>query len=273
MIAPTPDDEVAMDATRAPLMDHLIELRKRLIWSIITFIACFLISFIFAKPIYGFLTQPLAAALQGVDVRGFLAGAAATKNEGALGAVLALTGDFLGLAIVSSLARLFVYGLSIAGLPASRGRAGIVAVHAMAAAHETIAARASAGCSGIMVVIDDQSVRIGSVGALVALIFRAGQIIHRTVPHLDLNPQMNVVSRSLGPGENPAVDISGPWPVVHGDLVLLCSRKIHEVLAERDLLTLANRDSETVIVRGILTTAASRGEFAELFAMAIRVVA
>jgi sec-independent protein translocase protein TatC len=65
MIAPTPDDEVAMDATRAPLMDHLIELRKRLIWSIITFIACFLISFVFAKPIYGFLTQPLAAALQG----------------------------------------------------------------------------------------------------------------------------------------------------------------------------------------------------------------
>ena len=35
----------------------------------------------------------------------------------ALGATLALTGDFLGLAIVSSLARLFVYGLSIAALP------------------------------------------------------------------------------------------------------------------------------------------------------------
>lgn len=42
-----------------------------------------------------------------------------------IGAVLALTGDFLGLAIVSSLARLFVYGLSIAALPVSRGRAGI----------------------------------------------------------------------------------------------------------------------------------------------------
>ena len=42
-----------------------------------------------------------------------------------LGAVLALTGDFLGLAIVSSLARLFVYGLSIAALPPSRGRAGL----------------------------------------------------------------------------------------------------------------------------------------------------
>lgn len=42
-----------------------------------------------------------------------------------LGAILALTGDFLGLAIVSSLARLFVYGLSIAALPMARSKAGI----------------------------------------------------------------------------------------------------------------------------------------------------
>lgn len=42
-----------------------------------------------------------------------------------IGAVLALTGDFLGLAIVSSLARLFVYGLSIAALPRARGLAGL----------------------------------------------------------------------------------------------------------------------------------------------------
>ena len=45
----------------------------------------------------------------------------------ALGAALALTGDFLGLAIVSSLARLFVYGLSIAALPAARRHAGLPA--------------------------------------------------------------------------------------------------------------------------------------------------
>lgn len=42
-----------------------------------------------------------------------------------LGALLALTGDFLGLAIVSSLARLFVYGLSIAALPEARRLAGL----------------------------------------------------------------------------------------------------------------------------------------------------
>lgn len=42
-----------------------------------------------------------------------------------LGALLALTGSFVWLAIVSSLARLFVYGLSIAALPKARGRAGL----------------------------------------------------------------------------------------------------------------------------------------------------
>ena len=43
---------------------------------------------------------------------------------GLLAAVLALTGSFVWLAIVSTLARLFVYGVSIAALPAARRGAG-----------------------------------------------------------------------------------------------------------------------------------------------------
>ncbi|HEX3429251.1 MAG TPA: twin-arginine translocase subunit TatC [Rhizomicrobium sp.] len=65
MTAPTPADEEAIEATKAPLLDHLIELRKRLVISIIAFVACFLICFAFAKYIYGFLTAPLAHALAG----------------------------------------------------------------------------------------------------------------------------------------------------------------------------------------------------------------
>lgn len=61
----TADDEAEIEASKAPLMEHLIELRKRLIWSIVTFIICFLICFAFAKPIYAFLTEPLAHALAG----------------------------------------------------------------------------------------------------------------------------------------------------------------------------------------------------------------
>ncbi|MGZ5934421.1 MAG: twin-arginine translocase subunit TatC, partial [Rhizomicrobium sp.] len=45
MNKPSEDDEAAIDATKAPLMDHLIELRSRLIWSILAFVVCFLICF------------------------------------------------------------------------------------------------------------------------------------------------------------------------------------------------------------------------------------
>ncbi len=73
MNKPTDDDEAAIEATKAPLMDHLIELRRRLIWSIITFILCFLVCFYFAKPIYGFLTHPLYEALKGEPSRHMIA--------------------------------------------------------------------------------------------------------------------------------------------------------------------------------------------------------
>jgi sec-independent protein translocase protein TatC len=69
----TAEDEAAIDATKAPLMDHLIELRKRLIWSLVAFVICFLVCFYFAKPIYGFLTEPLAAALKSEPSRHMIA--------------------------------------------------------------------------------------------------------------------------------------------------------------------------------------------------------
>lgn len=65
MNKPTDADEAAIEATKAPLLEHLIELRKRLIISILSFVVCFIICFYFASPIYSFLTRPLAAALKG----------------------------------------------------------------------------------------------------------------------------------------------------------------------------------------------------------------
>ena len=59
------DDDAEIEATKAPLLDHLIELRKRLIYSTIAFVLAFILCFAFAEQIYGFLTQPLAHALAG----------------------------------------------------------------------------------------------------------------------------------------------------------------------------------------------------------------
>ena len=51
-----PEDEV--EASRAPLMDHLIELRTRLIRAMIAVFIAFVACFVFAKPIYNFLLIP-----------------------------------------------------------------------------------------------------------------------------------------------------------------------------------------------------------------------
>ena len=69
MIKPTPEEEEALEKTKAPLLEHLIELRGRLIKSVIAFFVCFLICYFFAKPIYAFLVQPLADALAGQQNR------------------------------------------------------------------------------------------------------------------------------------------------------------------------------------------------------------
>ena len=47
-----------IDATKAPLMDHLIELRMRLVRAIYAFMAAFLVCFYFSRTIYNVLTEP-----------------------------------------------------------------------------------------------------------------------------------------------------------------------------------------------------------------------
>ena len=57
-----PADE--LEDTRAPLLDHLIELRKRLIYCIVALVVTFFICFYFSEAIFAFLLQPLKEAGQ-----------------------------------------------------------------------------------------------------------------------------------------------------------------------------------------------------------------
>jgi sec-independent protein translocase protein TatC len=52
------DDEKEIEATKAPLIEHLIELRSRLIKALLAFAVAFAFSFYFAKDIYNILVQP-----------------------------------------------------------------------------------------------------------------------------------------------------------------------------------------------------------------------
>jgi sec-independent protein translocase protein TatC len=54
-----------IDDTKAPLLDHLIELRRRLLWCVVAIAAAFFVCLYFAKPIFAVLVQPLVAAGQG----------------------------------------------------------------------------------------------------------------------------------------------------------------------------------------------------------------
>jgi len=57
------DDDAHIEASRAPLLDHLIELRRRLMWSLAGFVVAFVGCYFFAEQIYAFLTEPLAHQL------------------------------------------------------------------------------------------------------------------------------------------------------------------------------------------------------------------
>jgi sec-independent protein translocase protein TatC len=77
MLPPEPPlspDEAAIEATRAPLMDHLAELRTRMIWSIAAIFVGFGVCFAFAPWIYQILLMPYEQAVLAVK------GAAALKD-------------------------------------------------------------------------------------------------------------------------------------------------------------------------------------------------
>lgn len=54
-----------LEAPKMPVTGHLIELRKRLMWVFIAMAIGTAISFLFVEPIYGFLVEPLAQAMEG----------------------------------------------------------------------------------------------------------------------------------------------------------------------------------------------------------------
>jgi len=59
-----PDD---IDDTSAPLIEHLAELRTRLIWSVLAFVVAMVACYFIWNPIFDFLTQPICQALEKRD--------------------------------------------------------------------------------------------------------------------------------------------------------------------------------------------------------------
>jgi sec-independent protein translocase protein TatC len=58
-----------LEGGKMPLLDHLVELRTRLIYAVAAFIGCFFIGYAIAEPIFQFLVDPLAHLIQGQEGR------------------------------------------------------------------------------------------------------------------------------------------------------------------------------------------------------------
>ena len=58
------DDDEDIEQSAAPLIEHLTELRNRLIRSVVAFAVCMIFAFTFASPIFNFLANPIVNILK-----------------------------------------------------------------------------------------------------------------------------------------------------------------------------------------------------------------
>jgi sec-independent protein translocase protein TatC len=58
-------DADEIDDSSAPLIEHLTELRNRIMWSILAFVVAMIAAFVVAEPILDFLLRPIEAAMRG----------------------------------------------------------------------------------------------------------------------------------------------------------------------------------------------------------------
>jgi sec-independent protein translocase protein TatC len=79
-------DESEIEGSRAPLMEHLVELRQRLIMSIAALLVAFLVCFFFSQDILVFLTKPFQVA------KGLMAQQHAKGAHGPFDMILTLVG-------------------------------------------------------------------------------------------------------------------------------------------------------------------------------------
>ena len=60
------EEEDDIEASRAPLLDHLLELRSRIIWSVVAVMVGFGVTFLFRQHVYAFLSDPFWGAMAAV---------------------------------------------------------------------------------------------------------------------------------------------------------------------------------------------------------------
>ncbi|MGQ9371805.1 twin-arginine translocase subunit TatC [Azospirillum sp. A39] len=100
------DEHDELEDSKMPLIDHLIELRNRLMYAVLALIVAFLLCYAFADRIYAFLVQPLADILAGQNRRMIYTGL--TEAFFTYVKVAFWAGTFLSFPIIASQIWMFV---------------------------------------------------------------------------------------------------------------------------------------------------------------------
>ena len=133
---------------------------------------------------------------------------------------------------------------------------------------------------------------MGWLGGLEVVVIRRGACIHRTTGHFFWRelvasghlsaqaandfPLKHVVTRHLGKTTEGKelkddVDVAGPWLAEEGDLILLCSTKVYQVLPEPEVLSLSDSADLPSTVSRLLNAALVDVNHFEACVVAIRV--
>ncbi|GAN76918.1 Sec-independent protein translocase TatC [Acidisphaera rubrifaciens HS-AP3] len=105
----TPNIEDPINDKPMPLLEHLVELRRRLLYSMVAFLLMFAVSWYFARDIYAFLAAPLEGLLaQRPELQGAIIATGLTRPFLVYLKVAMFGGAFMGFPIFATQIWLFV---------------------------------------------------------------------------------------------------------------------------------------------------------------------
>jgi len=132
-----------------------------------------------------------------------------------------------------------------------------------------------AGSTMVAAVMHRNTLQVANVGDSRAYLVRDGQITQQTRDHtltqqkLDhglirpeqaaMDPDSSVLTRSMGAGPTVQVDLFPPLQLAPGDVVLLCSDGLTDMLSDAEIVRLVNGSSAKRIARRLIATANKRG--------------
>ncbi len=137
----------------------------------------------------------------------------------------------------------------------------------------------SMGTTAVVGLVQDDSVWFGWVGDSRIYHFRRGELLHRSVDHTHVqrlvdagvlteeearhHPEGNVLVQALGGGRGNQPDLTpglmGPFPLERGDVILLCSDGLYDLIDDDELYTLMAGMPLPDALERLVSTANRRG--------------